>query len=480
MTAFGIVMVKRQKHLDENHKANCEDTYRHHAPDWSRSLCEDMDGLFAFHSFKDEVEDEDDCCDNLWVKGSRERNRTYVEKTMGVVLRLRPTFKKEDLTLALFAIPQIAKDTLKFTRSRRAKIKVDLKPDPIHPYSGEDIQLCVFAKTMLTKGGYLQQRPEFFGKLGAETRELLAQKFHQAPDDWDQICATGNWTAICAAVEAWYTSRIARIEKWIKDAGPRLSRPKARIVEVLNNDLHDFRVAFGEILKMKLAKCEPGYRAWAYAVQNLVYHEMIAQFPHRSRAVVETKWNIEKSTSVRCIDGAWVWQVHWTSVKNGRDNELFRDHEFFVGKIEDTNGLYDALNEYTRPGGARDWLLKGRSSDSFFVTSSAKPELNANKLYARVAASTLFVMSQIEDERWSTVRNYGTHAERKITFNSILEPVSSPTFALSFLKACGQLVITPMVANNHYYHAPPEERAAGVARALDRERRARQAPRSLH
>jgi len=133
----------------------------------------------------------------LWVKGTQERNLTYVEKTMGALLRTRPTFKADDLTLALFAIPSIVRETIEFARSRRSPESFDLLPKPAKPYRAEDIQLCVFAKTMLAQGGYLQQRPELFGRLNAEAREMLAVKFPQAPDDWAEICAAGDWTAIC-------------------------------------------------------------------------------------------------------------------------------------------------------------------------------------------------------------------------------------------------------------------------------------------
>jgi hypothetical protein len=477
LSAYGIVMLKRHKHVDENHIANCGDPYRHNAPQWGSTLAEDMEALIAFHSAKPDIDDSEDN-DTLWVKGTRERNQTYVEKTMGVLLRTRSAFKAEDLTLALFAIPQVAKDTIDFARSRRSPESFDLYPDPVKPYRAEDIQLCVFAKMMVAEGGFLRQRPEFLDTLNAEAREMLAVKFPQAPDDWTEICAAGNWTAICAAVEAWYAARIKKIEKWIADVGPQLGRPKGRIFEVLDHDLHDFRAAFGQILANRLAKCEPGYRAWAYAVQNVVYHEMIAQFPHRSRVIVETTYAPDQSGTVRYVNGKWYWYVHWTSVKNGRRNGLFEDKEWFVGKLVDTNGLYDALHQYTKADGARDWILGGRSSASFFVTSSDKPELNANKLYAKVASSTLFVLSQFADERWSTTRCYGTHAERKIGFNSVLESVLSPSYELSFLRACGMLLITPAVAKDHYLFAPPEERAAGVAEKLDAQRQGRLAPHS--
>ncbi|PSO23146.1 hypothetical protein C7G41_33085 [Bradyrhizobium sp. MOS002] len=479
MTAYGVVMIKRAKHVDENHIANCADRYRHKAPAWSPMLAEDMDGLIAFHSFKPDIDDESEDNDTLWVKGTQERSLTYVEKTMGALLRTRPTFRAEDLTLALFAIPQVGKDTIEFARSRRSPKSFELHPEPIKPYSAEDIQLCVFAKMMLAEGGFLRQRPEFFEKLNADAREMLAVKFKQAPDNWAEICAAGDWTAICTAAEAYYAARIKKIDKWITEVGPQLSRPKERIFEVLDGDLHDFRAAFGNILKNRLAKCEPGYRAWAYAVQNVVYHEMIAQFPHRSRAIVETTYAPDRSGTVRYVDGTWYWYVHWTSVKNGRRNGLFKNKQWFVGKLKDTNGLYDALDQYTSVDGARDWILGGRASTSFFVTSSDKPELNANKLYAKVASSTLFILSQIADERWSTTRCYGAHAERKIGFNSVLEEVSSPGYEASFLKACGMLLITPKVAEDHYLFAPPEELAAGVGDKLDRERRERQAPHSL-
>jgi hypothetical protein len=480
LAAYAVVMLKRQKHVDGNHIANCADPYRHKAPAWGPTLAEDMDGLIAFHSFKPDIDDESEDNDTLWVKGTQERSLTYAEKTMGALLRTRPTFRAEDLTLALFAIPQVGKDTIEFARSRRSPKSFELHREPIKPYSAEDIQLCVFAKMMLAEGGFLRQRPEFFEKLNAEAREMLAVKFKQAPDNWAEICAAGDWTAICTAAEAYYAARIKKIDKWITEVGPQLSRPKERIFEVLDGDLHDFRAAFGNILKNRLAKCEPGYRAWAYAVQNVVYHEMIAQFPHRSRAIVETTYAPDQSGSVRYVDGKWYWYVHWTSVKNGRRNGLFKDKQWFVGELKDTNGLYDALHDYTRPKGARDWILKGRSSESFFVTDSDKPELNKNKLYAKVSSSTLFILSQIADERWATTRCYGTHAERKIGFNSVLEDSLSPDYERSFLKACGMLLITPKVAGDHYLFAPPEELAAGVADDLDRQRRERQAPQSLH
>jgi hypothetical protein len=81
LTAYGVVMLKRQKHVDENHAANCADPYRHKAPDWGPTLVEDMEALFAFHSFKPDIDFDSEDNDTHWVKGTRERSQTYVEKT---------------------------------------------------------------------------------------------------------------------------------------------------------------------------------------------------------------------------------------------------------------------------------------------------------------------------------------------------------------------------------------------------------------
>jgi hypothetical protein len=82
------------------------------------------------------------------------------------------------------------------------------------------------------------------------------------------------------------------------------------------------------------------YGAWAYATTALVYHEVIAQIPHRSRAVRESTWAPDNTGSFQYLDGKWFWIVHWTQVKNGRSNDIFIDKDTHDGELKDINMLY--------------------------------------------------------------------------------------------------------------------------------------------
>ena len=191
---------------------------------------------------------------------------------------------------------------------------------------------------------------------------------------------------------------------------------------ILLNDPRDFQAAYGLGLTATLKKCEPGFRAWAYATQNLVYQEMVGQAPHRSHVICMATWRPDHTGSVRWVNGIWEWHAHWSEIKNGRSSDHFVDCEWHVVKLEDINGLYAALHDYTRPGGARDWILKGRSSDRFLVLNSEEPNMNSSRLYKKVADSTLRVVAKIDDSRWADLRSFGTHAKRKIVFNAVRGP----------------------------------------------------------
>jgi hypothetical protein len=117
------------------------------------------------------------------------------------------------------------------------------------PYRAEDIQLFVFAKAMLKEDGFMQQRPEYYERLVPDARSSLDDEF---PD------AVGDWAAIRAACAKRYDDSINRIDQWLTDTGPKLSAPKARIFDILDDDPLDFRVAFGQILVGRVARCEPG------------------------------------------------------------------------------------------------------------------------------------------------------------------------------------------------------------------------------
>jgi hypothetical protein len=460
LAAYAVVLVKRERHLDENHAANCADRYRHNRADWTASFAGEVDSLFKSHSFKPKLDLKAPKNGKLWVQGTKERNTGFIAKFSGVMLR-QGTSDREGLTLALFANPTLASNTVEFAVNRRTSIEVEDIEEPVKPYEAEDIQFLIFGKMLVAKGGFLRLRPEFYDKLSPRAQAMLAEEFPNASD----------WNAICDAAFDRYEHAIEQIEQWIKDLGPRLSRAKARIVLILSNDLHDFRAAFGAVLAARLKKYEVGYRGWAYATQNLVYHEMVAQYPHRSRVIRETVWKADHTGSVRCVKGRWEWHTHWTSVKNARSSDHFLDHEWHKAELKDINGLYAALHDYTRPDGARDWILNGRSSDRFLVQNSDEPEFDASQLYAKVARSTRAVLAKINDPRWSEARCFGPHAERKIGFNAQLEPVDSPTYESAFRRACGVLLVGERTANKYYRFSPPEDRAAGAVEKLDRERK---------
>ncbi len=460
LLAYGVVLAKREKNVDKNHAANCADPYRYKSHQWHEALICEWERLLQFHTAKRVVNDSGDN-DTQWVKGTRERNMTFVEKTMGAILKTRPHFPENDLGLALLVVPTILSDTVEFARGRRNSVTTKTFPDGIKPYGAEDTLLYVFAKAMVAKGGFLRQRPEFYDCLNPEARAMLAAEFPEA---------IGDWVAICEASEERYAARISNIDRWIVELGPQTSRQKARVVQILDNDLDDFRNAFGNILVARLAKCEPGYRAWSYAVQNLVYHEMVAQFPHRSRAITETTYLPDNSGGLRYLKGEWWWYVHWSSIKNGRKSGDYTNSDWFKGKLDDTNGLYNALHDYTRNGGARDWILNGKSSDSLFVTRSKNPNLDAQKLYKKVQASTLWVLYQIADERWADVRDFGVHRERQMVFNKGLAGLDGLSFEKAFLERCSLLGITARVAGKSYLHATPGVRATGVVAKLAKER----------
>jgi hypothetical protein len=197
---------------------------------------------------------------------------------------------------------------------------------------------------------------------------------------------------------------------------------------------------------------------------------MVAQVPHRSRAITETTSLPDNSGGLRYVKGEWWWYVHWSSIKNGRKSGDYTNSDWFKGKLDDTNGLYNALHDYTRNSGARDWILNGKSSDSLFVTRSKNPNLDAQKLYRKVQASTLWVLYQIADERWADVRDFGVHRERQMVFNKGLAGLDGLSFEKAFLERCSLLGITERVAGKSYLHATPGVRATGVVAKLAKQR----------
>jgi hypothetical protein len=375
---------------------------------------------------------------------------------MGAALR-QQIVALPDLTIALFAVARFATMIVDFAAPRRPKISVPGVGENLDAYGTNDLQLLVMGKMLVIEGGFLRQRPHFIDKLSPRALELLAA---------DMKGASKDWNAICDAALLKYGRAIKKVKKFMKDKGPLTSNPKKRIYEILDKDTNDYRAAFGAVLVARLKKCEPGYRAWAHATEDLVMHKMLGQFPHRSRVVRDAIWKADHTGSIRCVDGIWVWYVHWSEVKNARSSGHFIDTEWHIAELIDENGLYATLHDYTRPGGARDWILKGRVSDRFFVLASDKPEMDASRLYAKYARSTLAALAKIDDPRWSGTRCYGPHADRKIAFNAKRGPANAPDAKQKYSEACGIIMTGPITASKYYEFARPGERAAGIAQEL--------------
>ena len=209
LKAYGIVLVKREKHVDDNHARNCRDPYWHKKREWSSVLLAGFEKLLKFHSVSTKIDLSKPPRGSLWVEGTQDRNTGFIEKTMGAALKLGMIAMNE-LTLALFVNPQIVLNAVEFVKKRRRLVKLHGLSEEVHPYERDDIQLFVFGKMMVAKDGFLRLSPEFYGELSQSAKEMLASQFPEAGD---------NWFKICDAALAGYENAIAQAEKFLRDRG---------------------------------------------------------------------------------------------------------------------------------------------------------------------------------------------------------------------------------------------------------------------
>lgn len=164
-------------------------------------------------------------------------------------------------------------------------------------------------------------------------------------------------------------------------------------------------------------------------------------------------WHPDNTGSVRAVDGRWEVHCHRDDFKRGARSEYFRDNPWAVVKLEDVNGLYQAIEGYLSAGGARDRLLDGRDSKRFFVKRSKKPEFDATTFHGVVARDTRSILRTEPDGPYAEIHKMGPHASRKIIYNALKTTKGHKV-------AAETLLITQEVADNHYNYADATERLA--------------------
>ncbi|EHR00192.1 hypothetical protein [Bradyrhizobium sp. WSM471] len=431
-SAYAAYRELRARHVDEHHATLIQSPYRHKSKNWGRLLVDDVAELFSFHRDDEESSYEGPDDGSYWSIGYCERVACQVEQAFGAIMQVRRDgFAPEHMTIGLFVVPLLIWDSVQFVRQRR--------PDKKH--IPDDINMLVLAKDMVKSGGYLDQHDDYFDRLPPAAIVLLEQWF---PNE------VGDWHALCAAVACKYKELILKIEKKLKKKGRSLSRPKKKLLPVLRTDAYDF-VHVTTMTARKQLDETGGGRARAYAVRKFIRQQFGYQVPHRSRTKRGLTWRPDNTGSVRRVDGKWEVHNHRDDFKNGRDSDFFQDDEWAVVELEDAAGLYAALDEYTRPGGSRDFILNGRESDSFFAVNSNKQRMDAIGFHQMTVRDSRTILREHHDGPYCDVWTYGPHADRKTVYNAIKREKGNKV-------AADALVITEKVADRHYNFANVRER----------------------
>lgn len=262
--------------------------------------------------------------------------------TLGAIQKIYPDlYAPADMTLGLFVEAKGIWEAIEYVRVRRKGQK----------HNKNDIQVLFRAKEMVKSGGFLYQHDDYRDRLPQATLDILAARYPTAFEDW---------RAVCAEAEIKYRELIAKVEaKMKKNEPPSLSEPKRKLITVMQKGANDFVAVTDDIARAQLDECAVGFRAWAFATRKFVRQALGKQAAHRSRAWRNATYHSDNTGSIRFVDGRWEMHTHREDFKNGR-SDLFKDDPWVVVKLEDVNGFYDKLHDYTRPGGARDWILDGR------------------------------------------------------------------------------------------------------------------------
>jgi transcriptional regulator with XRE-family HTH domain len=432
--AYADYLVHREKHVDAHHALLIKLPYRHKCKQWTKLLIDDVVELFGFH--RDDVEINYDGAPGAtdWSYGYCERVAGEIEQALGAILKLHAEdFVPADGTLGLFMVPRLVWESIEFVRKRRKDKK----------HGKVDIELLVMAKEMVKVDGFLHQHDDYRERLPAAALETLKKDFPEQFHDW---------TALCAAVEAKYESLIAEVARKMKRFGHTIGRAKMKLLPILTTNSYDFVETTDRIVARQYDECGGG-PALVFATRKLILQEFRNQLAHRSRTMRDLTWFPDNTGSVRFVDGRWEVHCHRDDFKGGARSEYFRDNPWAVVTLEDVNGLYQAIEGYLRPGGAREWLLDRRDSKRFFVKRSKKPEYDAIAFHDVVARDTRSILRTEPDGPYAEVHKMGPHASRKIIYNALKTTKGHKV-------AAETLLITEAVADSHYNYADATQRLA--------------------
>lgn len=436
----------REENIDAHHAALTKKPYRHRAKKWLRTLVDDVGELFSFHKENRLIDYRNPVFVAFWTDGTCGKNIVHIERTLGAIMKRHPELGALDMTLALFAVPQLVWESIEYVKVRRAS----------EEYDGVDHAVMNMAREFLRKGGFFRLCDGYEERLPALARDICAAEFPDAR----------SWTDLCDAAVTKYDDLMKTVADTINGYGPKLSKPKKQIVQPLRKDPAGYVEAIAQSARIQLDKADPNSRNWRYRVRGFVERETGDQTTFRNRTDRETTWRADNTGKLR-FDGM-VWRLHMNVLdfKNGQKSDHFKDDQDPIIELRDVNGLYEALHDYTRPGGARDQILAGRKSDYFIVKNSDVPGHDNESLGCMVEKEYLMANATSTDERFDEVYTHRVHARRKLNYNAIKKKKGK-------LAAANALVISTRVGHKNYDFTSPSEMLAVTPEHRDQEHRRR-------
>jgi hypothetical protein len=440
------------KGINANRRRQIADRYRHNPKSWSQDLQLEVADYFQAGDVQiDETLDE-------WPapslsEGTQDNILHSLYSLFGYASSRRkrgPNIPVGNLSMAWFAVPELPNESAMFSVGRRPK-----KNEKSHVLPKE-LALLFFGRQQVSSKGWVRHRPDLAAKLVPVEGLLTEDDCREARNDWRRWCDRAYTK---------YQGYILQLRPLVAKRGTGgANNPKTKAASILKGDVLGFLEHFSRRLSETAARYDPHKVGGAFAIRDFLMGSFKAKLYLRSRTDRNVTWRRDNTGHLRKIGNKYFLLVPRKWFKN-RDGVVFADEEEVLFEINDTDGLYAALDLYLAPGGARSLLLDGKESDLLFVKKSAKVESDAKDHWRAVQALTGRFFAGEEGKPWEDVLAINPHLFRQLGYTGIRKATGDSK------KAANALLITEDVGEESYNWQPPSERVKDTKEVQEKHRR---------
>lgn len=343
-------------------------------------------------------------------------------------------------TLAMFICPKILHWWITWKGKRRCSPDT---PERGHKFTHYEASLLFIIGGLFDKDtGWIRQRPDLAGHLKVVPGFIDKQLIRRAKSDW---------AGVCKEAFDYYMNFAEEIEKnaeIIRDSFEPIlpilesESPMSALKTFAQNILDDMPDAGAAPVQA------------ARAMRNYLIVRLFSATALRTKNIVELTYRSDNKGELRREKGKWVVEISYKRFKNkysGFFGSGKKKHNFKKA-LEDTDGLYDRLEEYLNVH--RQVLLRGTESDILLVARADSPQYDTHKFHIRYRALTMRYLAHNPylGRGIEGVKPHGPHAVRDIVATHIIKRTGS--YELAAYALCDSV----QTVKEHYARFLPEDK----------------------